>query len=45
MDYERLSIPEMVMDQLGKRKSLEEQIKDVDLRKYGKYHSARQYSL
>lgn len=45
LDYGRLSMIGMVMDQLGRRKSLEDQIKDVDLRKYGKYHSARRYTI
>ncbi|MBS1266727.1 MAG: hypothetical protein MAG795_00696 [Candidatus Woesearchaeota archaeon] len=43
MDYERLSLVGMIKDRLGKRKSLDEQIKDADLRNYGEYYSAKQY--
>lgn len=45
MDHDRLSIPGMVLDRLGKRKSLDDQIRDVNMRKYKKYHSSRTYTI
>ena len=45
MDYERLTLIEMVIDNMGKRKGLEDQIKDIDLRKYRGHYSVKQYIL
>ena len=45
MDHNRLSIPGMVMDKLGKRKSLDDQIKEVDVRKYRKHYSSKDYII
>ena len=47
MSYERLGLAAIVRQRLGRRKSLEEEIRGVDLNKheYSAYHSSRQYSL
>jgi hypothetical protein len=45
MDYERLSIMGMIKANMGKRPSLEEQLRNVSLRGYDTHQYSRQYKL
>ncbi len=45
LDYERLSIMGMIEANLGKRPSLEEQLRNVSLRGYSTHQYSRQYKL